>query len=1713
MATNLTSTTFSTTYKDDYKDSDNYHRILFNSGKALQARELTQLQTIIQNEVRRMGSNIFKEGGVVIPGGLTTNRNAEFIKLTSGQLPTNLDDILGKTFTVKAPDPAIQVKIIKIVQAENSDPDTLYVEYVSTSAGTSSNVPIRVNNGATLENTTLGSSYDMVVASTDATGRGNEISVSKGAFYVQGHFVFCEPQSFFLEKYSPNGNGDIGFKVTQQVITATDNNALYDNQGAAPNIAAPGADRFQIKLTLTSRASLSASDNFVYLGHVFKGFFSDEVRPDNSYSILNDVLAQRTREESGDYIVKPFIAQFETKNDSNLTLNITDGIAYVDGSRVETKAKKLNVPKPTDTITIDNETIVVQYGNYILTTKDDNKGMPNTNEYAKQDLRSAVDYGGSTIGSARVRSVENDGVNVRLYLFDLRMNAGSSFSQVKSIGTSASSYNNLVLENSAAVLKSTGNNDLLMPLPRSRPKQSAGTSYDTITFQQRHTISTGAGVTSLTDAAAAGSGLTYSSTTAWVVSADDSAAEAPSITLNGTNTNYDISGLKESTTYEVYALVTKGTPTKRAKTLTDATVTKAWPGGADSDGTGTTFLNLDKTDIFTVSAIKQTDSDGADLSDNFTVDNGQRDNYYGFGRLVPKGGVTIPTGNIYVKFKHFTHGTGDFFDVTSYNTSEVAYKDIPNHRQANGDLVSLRDVVDFRPVAVRAAGGGATGQITFDSDGASGNGLINKLPQNTDTFTGDITYHLPRNDRLIISTKQREDARVPVGRLEVIQGVPSLDPQLPEIPTASLPLYNIELNANTLDDSDLSITRIPAKRYTMADIAQLEERIDKIEELTSLSLLELDTQNLTVIDSAGLERTKAGFLVDNFRNFAFAEANRDEYRATIDFTNGHLTPSQKLHNIRLIYDSADAGSTTVRKGDNLYLPIDSDVLWLNQNLATETENVNPHAVITSRGHIDLSPETDNWVETQYIPANEVSGGEVVGTTTNTQTWASLWSFRDRWIGRPRGRSVLIRGTVETRREIIADRIVDVDIIPFMRSIEVFFRAQGLRRNTRHFPYFGGTAIDDFTRSQAFSRWSTRNQDVGNLYTNRTTHPDGSNNLVSDSAGGVTGSFIIPSTSALKFRTGTTEFKLLDVTGGVDSASLSGASAFFTASGVLNTRQQTIRSTRVVNRIRVTQLEQQDDNDNNPPSNNRDPVAQSFLVSSVEHPNGMFITKVRTFFETKEDNFGVPVSLSIVPLVNGYPDELPIPGAVKFLQPSEVNIPSNLTDLATIRSTPTDFQFDEPVYLAPNSRYAVVIKAESTAYRVYVAKTYDFVIGSTEARVNRQPTLGSFFTSQNAATWTADQDRDLMFGLFHAQFQTSATAVLENASTPKHLLGNNPLLAESNGDEVRVTHPGHGFIKNDFVTITGLDSTSMYAGLRGVDIMGSRQITKVDHTGYTFNADSNFTGALRIGGNGVIATSNQMYDAFIPQVSSMIPTLSSLSAKVKLTEGASYANNRNTASGYSRAKASSFSDIALNDINFNETPKMIATDSNESISPLSGNKSLTMQMTLSTEDIKVSPVVDLQRSTMALFENVIDKQDSAATVGFNIPINFVAETHPTDGTSAAKHITRAVTLEEPSVGLKILFAANRPSAARFKVYFKTGTSDDNLDDINWVYLDESTNNPADENKDTFRQYEYLAGGQVGNLDTFSQFQIKIVMESTNSSKIPLIKDLRTIAMVT
>jgi len=325
--------------------------------------------------------------------------------------------------------------------------------------------------------------------------------------------------------------------------------------------------------------------------------------------------------------------------------------------------------------------------------------------------------------------------------------------------------------------------------------------------------------------------------------------------------------------------------------------------------------------------------------------------------------------------------------------------------------------------------------------------------------------------------------------------------------------------------------------------------------------------------------------------------------------------------------------------------------------------------------------------------------------------------------------------------------------------------------------------------------------------------------------------------------------------------------------------------------------------------------------------------------------------------------------------------------------------------------------------------------------------------------------------------------------------------------------GHGLQKNDKVFVSGpTDADSDVGGaFSTVDrILGSRTVTKVDHTGFTFAADSNASATLLVGGNNTVVTRNIMFDEFYPNVATLRPSPgTTISPTLKKTSGSSYAGLRNTSPV--NGKDASFSAITLNETNTLDNPSIILNDSNEVVHSISG-RSFEMNLALATDDTKVSPVVDIQRCVVAVAENIIDKQDASLTNNFNVPITFVDETDRTQGSHACKHVTIPVVLEEPAVGIKILFGANRPSTAGFRVYYKIGQSDDNLNDFPYIEVEEESNNPADEVRGIFREYEYLAGGQVGNLDAFTQFQVKLVFTSTNSAKHPIVKDFRAIALV-
>ena len=303
----FTNKTFKETYRDFYNPEDSYHRVLFNSGRALQARELIESQTIIQEEIARFGRNIFKEGALVNPGGATVNNKLEYIRLDATSIidPT----LVGETLT----NGTIEFKVIEALESTATDPATLYVQYTDTSGITYTEKAPRVSSLDTLTrpDTTTLTVADDSADPIPASGRGTKAYFAAGDFFVQNHFVYMEGGSSFIDKYSSLPTTDIGFRIEEAIITEGDDVDLYDNQGDVPDTTAPGAHRYQIKLVPTTRDQVEVEENFVFVARVVDGIITREVSTFDAYNRINDLLAQRTKEESGNYVVEQFKAIFE----------------------------------------------------------------------------------------------------------------------------------------------------------------------------------------------------------------------------------------------------------------------------------------------------------------------------------------------------------------------------------------------------------------------------------------------------------------------------------------------------------------------------------------------------------------------------------------------------------------------------------------------------------------------------------------------------------------------------------------------------------------------------------------------------------------------------------------------------------------------------------------------------------------------------------------------------------------------------------------------------------------------------------------------------------------------------------------------------------------------------------------------------------------------------------------------------------------------------------------------------------------------------------------------------------------------------------------------------------------------------------------------------------------------------------------------------------
>lgn len=533
----------------------------------------------------------------------------------------------------------------------------------------------------------------------------------------------------------------------------------------------------------------------------------------------------------------------------------------------------------------------------------------------------------------------------------------------------------------------------------------------------------------------------------------------------------------------------------------------------------------------------------------------------------------------------------------------------------------------------------------------------------------------------------------------------------------------------------------------------------------------------------------------------------------------------------------------------------------------------------------------------------------------------------------------------------------------------------------------------------------------------------------------------------------------------------------------------------------------------------DPLAQTFFVKEAY---GVFITKLDLYFARKpttdsalisagtgvKSSATPPIYVQIRPAPGGKPSTGNIvPGSTVTKNNSDINVSSDA-------STATTFTFEEPVFLAGRQAYAICIRTNDVnGYQIYTSKLGEFVLGSNTQRVKTGLDTGEMYHSSNGLTYEGNQDADLKFKLYRADFTNYSEARARfNAAQPDlELLGSNPLQASAGSATVTVTNDNHGFQVNDKVNIQGLAAATTYNGFKGSALTGQKTITAVDGFGFQFTADSGTaTDGGSFGGSSITTTVQNVFETAQLQLSQIVPVNYAVHNTARFTTSKSFASS--TQQAYDSSEP--FTMELQRDLKLDK-PYVVLTDSNEA-AHFAGDESLEVNVWMwrQNDNTEAAPTIDLQRASMITIGNIIDRQDSSATTNFNVPISFVAETDATDGTTLAKHITKPVILENPATGLKIMLGANRPQECDINVYYRTVQtgSDSDIRQVDFIAIEPDNEMPSDTNPKTFRQYEYTIGGEFyRTLPSFDKYQVKIEMGSYNSAKVPLITDLRTIAL--
>ena len=388
-------------YFDDFDPNDNYHKVLFKPGFPVQARELTGLQSILQNQIEKFGQHFFKEGAKVIPGNTAYSTEYYAVELNNSHLGVPVEFYIDQLIDRKIIGATTGVTAIvkQILRSENSENGnlTLYISYMS--AGVEDNSIKVFADGELLiadsditsgpDNNAFiptGESFASCIAN-NATSTAASFSISNGVYFIRGNFVQIQDETIILDQYSNKPSARIGLRIQEDIINADEDETLADNSKGFNNYAAPGADRLKISASLFAKPLDDFNDsNFIELAVIENGRVRSNTKNTN-YSFIRDELARRTFAESGDYMTKSFSVALKDSLDDGIknggiyqegqftqggtlasedlaVYQVSPGKAFVKGYEVETiSSTYLDCPKPRTSLTLENQGVSYKTGN------------------------------------------------------------------------------------------------------------------------------------------------------------------------------------------------------------------------------------------------------------------------------------------------------------------------------------------------------------------------------------------------------------------------------------------------------------------------------------------------------------------------------------------------------------------------------------------------------------------------------------------------------------------------------------------------------------------------------------------------------------------------------------------------------------------------------------------------------------------------------------------------------------------------------------------------------------------------------------------------------------------------------------------------------------------------------------------------------------------------------------------------------------------------------------------------------------------------------------------------------------------------------------------------------------------------------------------------------------------------------------------------------